>query len=125
MNFVLPASPRAFGFLARVDRLDDGEGPRVGQHGADRPWPDVAEDDSRADDGQQHRYHHAAQWLRRHCGSARPQGRRLKPSGVLRARDAHTQRRHPRVAFSGLAWWAVQGLNLRPLPCEGRESGYS
>jgi hypothetical protein len=32
---------------------------------------------------------------------------------------AKQQKRHPKVAPYLVFWWAVQGSNLRPLPCEG------
>ena len=41
------------------------------------------------------------------------------------ARNASGQEKAPQINdLRGLFWWAVQGSNLRPLPCEGRIRGH-
>ena len=53
-------------------------------------------------------------------------GGRFRPiSGVKRGQNLQVRKMaiHKFPLFQGHLWWARQGLNLRPHPCEGWENG--
>ena|GEM_PF-4905189 len=57
-------------------------------------------------------------YLRNNGGALLPLGDMAEPKGLEPSASGVTGRRYNRLNY-GSAWWAVQGSNLRPPPCEG------
>src|SRR5690606_28120582 len=81
------------------------------------PWPSPWH---RADNGSRKPRIHSKAAPDVSAGTTAAGPRPRRGGGIACVLKHETRPRPGRVQGSGLVWWAVQGSNLRPSPCEGK-----